>query len=193
MLRNEFPDLSAPRVESAYPIVVPLPKEAMAKRIMKKLGGAPGAGRMPPGPRRPRSGKRTRIDKVTENRTREIIEEWPHKQIDWEDVVAAANKEFKASWRRQSLAAHKKIVNAFQEKRIELKKPRAKPTFGDSTLDYYERIVRKLTEENMALRTKLQEAEARMARRRHNAYLHRMTLEQLDEPMQENDRGRTER
>jgi hypothetical protein len=32
-----------------------------------------------------------------------------------------------------------------------------------------------------------------MARWRHNAFLHRVTVEQLDEPMQENDRGRSDR
>jgi hypothetical protein len=32
-----------------------------------------------------------------------------------------------------------------------------------------------------------------MARWRHNAYLHRMTIEQIDEPLQENDRGRSDR
>lgn len=191
MLRNELNQSFEPGLESAYAVVVPSLKEAMAKRILKKLGKAAGAGRMPPGPRRPRSGTRTRIGKATEARIREIIEEWPHERIDWGDVVAVANREFKASWRRQSLATHKKILSAFQDKKIELKKARPKLS-GNVTIDYYERTVRQLTEENVMLKTKLRETAARMARWRHNAYLHRMTLEQLDEPMQENDRGRSD-
>jgi len=97
MLRNVSSECLEAGLESAYAAIFPSVKVMMAKRILKKLGNAPGAGRMPPEPRRKaRSGKRIRIDRRMVNRVREIIEEWPGTRIDWVDVVAAANREFKA-------------------------------------------------------------------------------------------------
>jgi hypothetical protein len=193
MLRNELHQSFDPALESAYAVIVPSAKEMMAKRILTKLGKAPGAGRMPPEPRRKvLRGKRIRIDRRMVNRVREIIEEWPGTRIDWVDVVAAANREFKANWTRQSLAFHDKIQKAFREKKKDLAKAKPARRSGDITVEFLEHQVRKLTDENLQLRIKLATTEARMARWRQNAFLHRLTIEQLDEDMQENDRGRSD-
>ena len=194
MLRNELHQSFEPALESAYAVIVPSAKEMMAKRILTKLGKAPGAGRMPPEPRRKvHRAKRIRIDRRMVSRVREIIEDWPGPRIDWVDVVAAANREFKANWTRQSLAFHDKIQKAFREKKKDLAKSKPAPRSADITVEFLEHQVRKLTDENLQLRIKLATTEARMARWRQNAFLHRLTVEQLDEDMQENDRGRSDR
>jgi hypothetical protein len=62
MLRSVASSHFEPAVESAYAVVVPSAKEAMAKRILGELGRSSGAGRGPPGPRKkPRTGKRMDI------------------------------------------------------------------------------------------------------------------------------------
>lgn len=185
-------------LESAYAGIVPSAKEAMAKRILGELGQAPGAGRMPPTPRRkPRFAGRVPITREAENRVREIIEEWPHPRLRWEDLLPVVNKEFRGDWQRQSLAKHPKILRAFQLKKEELRQAKLsgqrKTSTADSTVEYLKTQVRELTEENEGLKAKLAEYETRMARWRHNAYLHRVTIEQLDAPLQENDRGRSDR
>ena len=96
----------------------------MAKRHIEREGAAPGAGKLPPGPRsKPlHRKKQVKIWKQAENRIREIIEEWPDTEIDWDKVVAAVDKEFKAGWTRQTLSHrenHKKILRAFQDKKVE--------------------------------------------------------------------------
>jgi hypothetical protein len=142
-------------------------------------------------------GKRVPITKEAENRVREIIEEWPHPTLRWEDLLPVLNKEFRGDWQRQSLAKHRKIQTAFQAKKEELREAKSigplKSRTADSTVEYLNKQVRALTEENAGLKAKLGEYEARMARWRHKAYLHRVTVEQLDEPLQENDRGRSDR
>lgn len=184
-------------LESAYVGIVPSAKEAMAKRILGELGQAPGAGRMPPGPRRkPRTGGRAPITKEAENRVREIIEEWSQPRLRWEDLLPVLNKEFRGDWQRQSLAKHPKILRAFQAKKKDLRQAKLtgrKPPTADSTVEYLKIQVRALTEEIEGLKAKLAQYEIRMARWRHNAYLHRVTIEQLDAALQENDRGRSDR
>jgi hypothetical protein len=197
MLRNVSSECFEAGLESAYAVVVPSAKEAMAKRIFER-SKAPGAGRLPPGPRaKPRAGKRVPITKEAENRVREIIEEWPHGTLRWEDLLPILNKEFHGDWQRQSLAKHDKIQTAFQRKKEELRqallKDPQKSRTANSTVEYLNKQLRLLTEENADLKGRLRDQEARMARWRHNAFLHRVTVEQLDEPMQENDRGRSDR
>jgi hypothetical protein len=172
----------------------------MAKRVLNSRGRTGGAGRPPARPgARPIPGKRVRIYSSTANRIREIIEDWSASDLSWDSLVEAANKEFQANWTRQSLANHDKIQQAFQRKKDDLRKARqtGKPAkvrrTADTTVDYLDRTVRTLQAENDDLRKKLVEYEARFARWRHNAYLHRLTVEQLDEPLQENDRGRSDR
>lgn len=197
MLRNELHQSFEPALESAYAVIVPSVKEAMAKRVFER-SKLSGAGRLPPGPRaKPRPGKRVPITKDAENRVRAIIEDWPHPTLRWEDLLPILNKEFHGDWQRQSLAKHSKIQTAFQRKKEELRQARLKgprkSRTADSTVEYLDKQVRLLTEENADLKGKLRDQEARMARWRYNAFLHRVTVEQLDEPMQPNDRGRSDR
>jgi len=191
MLRNELHQSFEPGLESAYAVAVPSAKEAMAKRILKGLGEAPGAGRMPPNPRRrPRRAKKVRIDSNIQRGIRDIIEGLPGKGFGWEAVVAAANAKFKANWTRQSLFFHAKIKNAFRARKAEIKKKgrssAARPS--ESTIEYLEHQVVRLKAENSDLRVQLILVTGRMARWRQNAFMHGMTLEQLDEDLQENDR-----
>lgn len=175
----------------------------MAKRYIERERPAPGAGKLPPEPRsKPRRRKKqVKIWKEAENRIREIIEEWPDPEIDWDTVVAAVDKEFEAGWTRQTLSHpvnHKKILKAFQDKKVELRNAReaggaAASKSADSRVQYLERAVHDLTEENAALKVQIAERDARLARWRENAYLHRLTLEMLDAPLQTNDRGRSDR
>jgi hypothetical protein len=169
----------------------------MAKRVFERSKTSD-AGRLPPGPRaKPRPGKRVPITNAAENRVRAMIEDWPHPTLRWEDLLPILNKEFHGDWPRQSLAKHAKIQTAFQSKKEALRQARLKgPRKGrtaDSTVEYLDKQVRLLTEENADLKGRLRDQEVRMARWRHNAFLHRVTVEQLDEPMQENDRGRSDR
>jgi hypothetical protein len=50
-----------------------------------------------------------------------------------------------------------------------------------------------LNRQNADLTKALSESEARLARWRHNALLHRITVRMLAAPLQENDRGRSDR
>jgi hypothetical protein len=197
MLRNVPSESFEAGLESAYAIV-PSMKEAMAKRILLQLGQARGAGRLPPGRRaKPHFAQRVPITREAENRIREIIEEWPHATLRWEDLLPVLDKEFRADWQRQSLAKHPKIQRALQLKKEELRQSKLiglrKSHTADSTTEYLNKQISALTEQNEGLKAKLRECEMRLARWRHNAYLHRVTIEQLDEPMQENDRGRSDR
>jgi hypothetical protein len=183
-------------LESAYAVFVPSLKEEMAKRYFEREGPAPGAGKLPPNPRaKPQSRrKRTRIWKDTQNRIREIIEEWPHPTIDWDSVIPVANNEFKANWIRQSLQRHPRLLKAFQDRKAELKRlaeaAGATAKRKDSDVEYLDGQVRELEEANAGLKARLVEYEARFARWQRNAYLHGLSVEQLDAPLQENDRGR---
>jgi hypothetical protein len=183
MLRNVSSECLEAGLESAYAVIVPSAKEAMAKRVFGR-SKISGAGRLPPGPRaKPRPGKRVPITKDAQNRVRTIIEDWSLPTLRWEDLLPILNKEFHGDWQRQSLAKHAKIQTAFQRKKEELRQARLKgPRKGrtaDSTVEYLNKQVRLLTEENADLKGKLRDQEARMARWRHNAFLHRVTIEQL--------------
>jgi len=73
-----------------------------------------------------------------------------------------------------------------------LAKAKPAPRSGNITIEFLEHQVQNLTDENLKLRIKLATTEARMARWRQNAFLHQLTIKQLDEDMQENDRGRSD-
>jgi hypothetical protein len=137
------------------------------------------------------------ISKTDENVIRTIIEEWTRPEIRWEDVVLEIQRRLKRNWTRQALASHSKIKLAFQHKKEDLKNAKLdrRPRHRRIDADYQrmETFARDITEAVEKLREKVEFLEARFARWRHNAYLHRLTVEQLDAPLQENDRGRTDR
>ncbi len=137
------------------------------------------------------------ISKSDENIIRTIIEEWPGSDMRWEDIVATVQRELKREWTRQALASHDKIKLAFQHKKEELKNAKLgkRRIRRKSDADYhamakFNQDVGELVEN---LRKRIEILEARFARWRQNAYLHRLTIEQLDAPLQENDRGRSDR
>jgi hypothetical protein len=144
MLRNVSSEcLEAAGLESAYAVIVPSAKEAMAKRVFERSKTSD-AGRLPPGPRaKPRPGKRVPITNAAENRVRAMIEDWPHPTLRWEDLLPILNKEFHGDWPRQSLAKHAKIQTAFQSKKEALRQARLKgPRKGrtaDSTVEYLDK------------------------------------------------------
>jgi hypothetical protein len=189
MLRSGVSECFEAGLESGYSVIVPSAQEAMAKRILDKIGPSPGAGRLPPEPRRKRRrAKRVPLDPGAEKRICEIIQDRKG-DLSWEGVVAAANREFKANWMRQTLAAHPKIKAAFQAKKAEIRKEASKPARrSNSTVEYLEHQVRSLKAENEELRSQLQITKTRMARWRQNAFTLGITLEQLDEDLQPNDR-----
>lgn len=184
-------------LESAYPVIVPSAQEAMAKRILSELPPSPGAGRLPPEPRRkPRTGRRDPITTEDEKRIRDLIEEW-RGPLKWDLLTAEVNKRFRAKWHRQSLANHKRILKAFQDKKLELRKAarelgRSRGKSGESTVEYLRRQLRDAQEYAQELKGQLDAANARFARWQHNAYLLRIDVALLDRPLQENDRGRTD-
>jgi hypothetical protein len=185
-------------LESAYAVIVPSANEVMAKRILHDLGPAPGAGRLPPGPRRkPRSGRRMPITRDDVKTIRGIIEGWSQPKLTWELLGAVVQKSFGTGWHRQSLFAHPQIAAAFQAKKLELRKAaktgrRPKRRTSDGTILYLEQQIRDATEEISELKKLLAEREAQLARWRHNAFLHGVSVAQLDEPLLPNDRGRSD-
>ena len=185
-------------LESAYPIIVPSPQEAMAKRILDQLPPSPGAGRLPPGPRRkPRTGKRMPITSAHEKVIRDIIEDWSRPVFFWKEVVAEVNKRFGTNWHRQSLESKERIKKAFQAQKQSLREDAAKTRArkgraGESTAQYLQRQLREANERADRLERDLIESRARLARWQHNAYLHGLSVEMLDAPLQQNDRGRSD-
>lgn len=167
----------------------------MAKRILEGLGKQPGAGRVPRTvARRGARGRRVHISKADEKAIRTLIEEWPPgKALRWEDVV----KEVGSRWTRQGLASHDKIKLAFQHRKEELRdiKLGKKRKRRQVSADYQSmaKYVQGVDEVLQNLQHRVEVLEARFARWRQNAYLHRMSVEQLDAPLQENDRGRSDR
>jgi hypothetical protein len=185
------------RAESAYPFS-PYAKDLMAKRILEDLGKQPGAGRVPrSAARRGARGRRVHISKADEKAIRTIIEEWPPgKALRWEDLVKEVGSRL-GNWTRQGLASHDKIKLAFQHRKEELRsiklgKKRKRRQVG---ADYQAmaKYVQGVDEVLENLQKRVEVLEARFARWRQNAYLHRVSMEQLDAPLQENDRGRSDR
>jgi hypothetical protein len=79
-------------VESAYPsISSPSPAELMAKRILRTLPPAKGAGRTPPGPRaKPRqkpAESRWIITGTVRKEIRQLILGWDELKITWEAIA----------------------------------------------------------------------------------------------------------
>ncbi|WP_131868840.1 hypothetical protein [Bradyrhizobium sp. Y-H1] len=196
MLNPSSQDPFETRAESAYPFD-PSAKDLMAKRILEGLGKQPGAGRVPrTTARRGARGRRVHISKADENIIRTIIEEWSRPEMGWEDVVEAVEQRLGRNWTRQALGSHSKIKLAFQHKKEELKNAKLGRKLRRSRVDAdYQRMAKftqDIGEVVEGLRKRIEILEARFARWRHNAYLHRLTVEQLDAPLQENDRGRTD-
>lgn len=148
----------------------------------------------PPGKRR------LLVSKVTKPRILEIIRDWPGKTISWAQLMAAINSEFHGKWVRAAVAKYPDLQRAFSETQERLRKEalgkgkkagRVRRT-RDEEIEYLKKQIELLKRENADVKGQLAETQARLGRWRHNAVMHRITVRQLDAPMQENNRGRSD-
>lgn len=164
------------------------------------------------GRRRPvRKGKRSSppgkwrllISESTHDVILEIILNWPiDSPLSWPRLMAVVNHRFQGDWKRQTLAKHKLLQDAFSKRHDEVSdylREQAKNNgkrvsrTRDEEVEYLKKQLQLVNRENEDLKQRLKVAGERMDLWRHNAFLHRMTPQQLDAPRQENDRGRSDR
>jgi len=164
------------------------------------------------GRKRPvRTGRRatppgTRLLLVTEkthDAILELIQFWPlTDELSWDTFMADIRARFGGKWTRQAVAKHKTLQKAFSKRQDEIRAFRREKTKNagrrvartrDEEVAYLKKQIELLNRENADLEQRIEIFYARMNRWRHNAFLHRMTPHQLDAPMQENDRGRSDR
>jgi hypothetical protein len=191
--------------ESAYPSIPnPSPAELMAKRIIDSLPPSKGAGRMPPSPRAkpPKDdGIRQIINRPVKEWIRATILAWPGPTIGWEEVRNVVRKKYpNGDWKRQSLARHRRIQEAFNDTKVRLIRERdeAKSRAGQATkpkagsdeflqnrIEFLEESVRKTEAENDRLKQQF-------VRWQRNAFAAGMTMQQLDRPALRIDRGQAD-
>lgn len=138
----------------------------------------------------------------THDAIKEIIEDWPiDSEITWPRLMAVINHRYGGKWTRQAVAKHPKLQKAFTARQAEIRAHlRAKAKNAgkrisrtrDEEVAYLKKQLQLVNRENDDLKKRLEDAGERMALWRHNAFLHRMTPQQLDTPRQENDRGRSD-
>lgn len=151
----------------------------------------------PPGKRRLLVGEQTR------EALEELIETWPiDSDLTWDALMEVINFRYGGNWTRQAVAKHKDLQKAFTKRQKEIQvhlrtkaqnAGRRVARTRDEEVAYLKKQIDLLNVENADLKQQLKKADARMNLWRHNAFLHRMTPHQLDAPMQENDRGRSDR
>ncbi|MEY9397448.1 hypothetical protein ABIF79_003823 [Bradyrhizobium japonicum] len=165
--------------------------------------------------RPPRGGKRSsppgkrRLALMTsEERYREIlliIQRWPlNRRLDWEALMDLISARYRGKWTRQALAKYDDLQDAFTKRRGEVleamakakpkdgKKPRKART-RDEQVEYLKRQLDAANKDIDDLKVKYAILDNRMARWRKNALVRGMTVAQLDEQLQENDRGRSDK
>jgi prefoldin subunit 5 len=115
-------------------------------------------------------------------------------------LVKAISAEFKGDWERQSIAKYPHLQREFQKTQERIRKAQRDEKAGrrvsrtrDEQIEFFKRQIELLNRENADLKKQLAEAETRLAKWRHNALMHRITVRMLDQPMQENDRGRSDK
>lgn len=163
------------------------------------------------GRRRPvRKGKRSSppgkwrllVGEATHDPIMEIIKDWPiDSELTWPSLMAVINHRYGGKWTRQAVAKHPKLQKTFTKTRAKVQAHlRAKAMNAgkrisrtrDEQMAYLKTQLELVNQENENLKQRLETAGERMALWRHNAFLHRMTPQQLDAPRQENDRGRSD-
>ncbi|MCK1713121.1 hypothetical protein [Bradyrhizobium sp. 143] len=164
-----------------------------------------------PSRRRPvRTGKRSSppgkrrllVTEVTHDPIKEIIEGWPlDSELGWPALMEVIGLRYGGTWTRQAVAKHDDLqaaftkrqakITAFRREKAKSKNKRVART-RDEEVAYLKKQLGLVMQENEDLKKQLKTAGRRMNLWRHNAFLHRMTPQQLDAPMQENDRGRSE-
>lgn len=151
----------------------------------------------PPGKRR------LLVTEATHDAIKEIIEGWPlDSELGWPVLMGVINVRYGGTWTRQAVAKHKKLQKAYTKRQKEIVDFRRAKASGkgkrvartrDQEVVYLKKQIDLLNQENEDLKRQLETAGRRMNLWRNNAFLHRMTPQQLDAPMQENDRGRSDR
>lgn len=151
----------------------------------------------PPGKRR------LLVTEVTHDAIKEVIEGWPlDSELGWPALMEFINVRYGGKWTRQAVAKHKKLQKAYTKRQKEIidfrrdkasSKGKRVARTRDQEVAYLKKQIELLNRENADLKKQIETAGRRMNLWRHNAFLHRMTPHQLDAPMQENDRGRSDR
>ncbi len=100
-------------------------------------------------------------------------------------------------WTRQALSSHSKIRFAFQHQKTALRHaklaPRKVKSDGKYGGDDLARLLRDANETIDELRQEIAILKARFVRWQNNAAEYRISVDQLDKPLQQIDRGRTDR
>jgi hypothetical protein len=152
-----------------------------------------GVSSSPPGKRR------LRIKEVTKSRIRDIILDWDEPNFTWDLLMEKINKEFGGKWSAWSVGKHPKLQEYFQITKDRIRKEKAdraagmKPKLVEGTTAVLQDRLKHLQRENEDLKKRLAESEARLARWRTNAALNKIRISLLDEKLQENNRGRSDR
>jgi hypothetical protein len=151
----------------------------------------------PPGTRR------LLVTETTHEAILELIESWPlTEELSWGTFMADVRVRYGGEWTRQAVAKHEDLQEAFtkrQKKIRDFRRAKAQNTgrrvarTRDEEVAYLKKQVELLNRENADLKQQSVVLHARLNRWRHNAFLHRVTPHQLDAPMQENDRGRSDK
>lgn len=154
-------------------------------------------------PSSPPGKRRLLVTEKTHDDILKMIENWTlHQDLSWDVLMDLLGRTYHGKWTRAAVAKHPKLQDAFSTRHEEIRKfKRAKAQNAgrrvartrDEEVAYLKKQVDLLNRENADLKQQLEKAAIRMNRWRHNAFLHRMTPHQLDAPMQENDRGRSDR
>jgi hypothetical protein len=159
---------------------------------------------MPPSPRaKPIKDERIRqvITRSVREWIRQIILAWEGPRIEWEEVRKVVQRKYpRGDWKRQSLARHPRIQQAFNDAKRRLARERdetrsragkaIRPKAGSDEflqgrIEFLAGRVRELEMEN----TRLKE---RFVRWERNAFTAGMTMQQLDRPLLPIDRGQAD-
>lgn len=165
-----------------------------APRRVRSRGGRRSA---PPGKRRLRLASDP--EKFAEIKL--IIENWPLKNhLDWDVLMSVINRRYHGDWTRQAVAAKKDLQRAFTKRLGEIReanpkgaKKARKTRTRDEEVVYLKRQLDAANKEIDDLKVKYAILENRLTRWRHNALEAKMTIADLDEPVQENNRRRSDR
>jgi hypothetical protein len=149
-------------------------------------------------PSSPPGKKRLRIKEVAKGRIVKIMLQWKGK-LTWSLLMKVINKEFHGEWRPASVANHPELQSLYSATKDRIRKEQEKQDAGktrkpvDATVTILQNRIDLLQRENGHLKRQVEEYETRLNRWRKNAALNRIPISRLDEPLQENDRGRSDR
>jgi hypothetical protein len=142
--------------------------------------------------------KRLRIKEFSKKRIVDMLLGWKGK-LTWPLLMVDINKEFGGNWRYQSIAKHEDLQALFTATQKRTRAEGDKKAAGklrkpvDATVTVLQNRIEFLERETEHQKAAIATLEARLNRWRANAVLNRFPVSKLDEPLQENDRGRSDR